>query len=100
MKIDNNHPNPLAGTTDALKQTSGSGPAAAEPAGAQPPSGDQLTLSPEAQLLKTATSAANLAPEIRKEIVERMRALLERGEIGADAGRLADAIIDDVLKDK
>lgn len=101
MKIDNNNPNPLAGAADALTQTPGPAPAGSEKAGpAASTSADQLTLSPTVQLLKTATDAAAVAPDVRQDVVERMRALLERGEVGADAGRLADAIIDDVLKDK
>lgn len=104
MKIDNNNTNRLNGSTDALNQTAATNATSATGTGKAPasasPKADQLTLSPEAQLLQAATDRAIADPGIRQEIVERMRALLDSGAIGNDAGRLADAIIDDVLKNK
>ncbi len=98
MKIDNDKPNPLSGQTDSLNPTSGVGPsgAAAKPS-APVNRGDQLTLSPEAQLLKAAADAAG-DPAVRADVVARMRALVADGKIGDDASRLAEALIDDVLK--
>lgn len=58
---------------------------------------DALTLSPDAQFLQAATDAASSKPEIRQDVVDRMKKLLDEGKIGNDAGALADAIIDDVL---
>jgi flagellar biosynthesis anti-sigma factor FlgM len=58
---------------------------------------DQVRLSSTGQLAVTAAAAANEAPEIRPEAVARAKALLERGELGNDAGRLADALIDSLL---
>ncbi|MBI4264103.1 MAG: flagellar biosynthesis anti-sigma factor FlgM [Acidobacteria bacterium] len=60
-------------------------------------SGDRVEVSAEAQLLTTAIAAAQNAPEIRTELVERMRQKLEAGEIGRDSGTLADRMIDDLL---
>jgi flagellar biosynthesis anti-sigma factor FlgM len=99
MKIDNDKPNPLSGQTDSLNPTSGVGPSGAAGKPSAPAHrGDQLTLSPEAQLLKAAADAAAGDPAVRADVVARMRALLADGKIGDDASRLAEALIDDVLK--
>jgi flagellar biosynthesis anti-sigma factor FlgM len=54
---------------------------------------DAVTLSDDAQLMRTAMEAARQAPDIRPDVVARMRAALNNGEIGQDAGKLADSII-------
>jgi flagellar biosynthesis anti-sigma factor FlgM len=100
MKIENDKPNPLAGQTDALTPTPSAGSA---PAGKTAPAqsrADQLTLSPEAQLLKAAADAAAGDPAVRTELVEKMRALLAEGKIGTDADALAESLLDDVLKNQ
>ena len=97
MKIENDKPNPLTGQTDALTPPA----PAASPAGAGTSAAqnkaDQLTLSPEAQLLKAAAEAAAGDPAVRTELVEKMRALLAEGKVGIDADQLAESLIDDVL---
>jgi flagellar biosynthesis anti-sigma factor FlgM len=100
MKIENDKPNALTGQTDALAPTT---PAGSSPAGKTTPAqsqADQLTLSPEAQLLKAAADAAAGDPAVRAELVEKMRALLAEGNIGTDADSLAESLIDDVLKNQ
>jgi flagellar biosynthesis anti-sigma factor FlgM len=101
MKIDNDDKlNILTGATDSLQPAA---PASATNAskGTTPANlADQLTLSPEAQLLKAAADAASGQPEVRADLIERMRALLADGKLGDDAARLADALIDDVLGTK
>lgn len=100
MKIENDKPNALTGQTDALTPTA---PAGSSPAGKTAPAqsqADQLTLSPEAQLLKAAADAAAGDPAVRTELVEKMRALLAEGNIGTDADSLAESLIDDVLKNQ
>ena len=100
MKIENDKPNPLAGQTDALTPTPSAGSA---PAGKTAPAqsrADQLTLSPEAQLLKAAADAAAGDPAVRTALVEKMRALLAEGQIGTDADALAESLLDDVLKNQ
>jgi anti-sigma28 factor (negative regulator of flagellin synthesis) len=62
-----------------------------------PPATDQLELSPNVQVLRTALDEAAGTPEIREDLVRRMQALNDRGELGRDAGKLADAIIDNWL---
>ena len=56
-----------------------------------------MTLSPEIKMLQEATEAMGAAPEIRPEVVARMRELLADGQLGADASKLADAIVDNWL---
>jgi hypothetical protein len=68
-------------------------PAATRPA-TQAPGTDQLTLSAEVQIMQMAFERALAAPEIRTDVVTRMQALDQAGELGRDAGRLADAMID------
>jgi flagellar biosynthesis anti-sigma factor FlgM len=60
-------------------------------------SGDRVEVSADAQLLSTALDAAQKAPEVRTELVEKMKQKLNNGEIGNDSGRLADRMIDDLL---
>ena len=76
-------------TVHAGNQTTAT--AAPAPASA---STDAVTLSDDAKLLRTAMQALRETPVIRQDVVERMRAALDKGEIGNDAGVLADALID------
>jgi flagellar biosynthesis anti-sigma factor FlgM len=101
MKIENDKPNPLTGQTDPLSPAAPAGSTPASNAVPAPATTtDQLTLSPEAQLLKAAADAAAGDPAVRTELVEKMRALLADGKIGTDADQLADSLIDDVLKNQ
>jgi flagellar biosynthesis anti-sigma factor FlgM len=59
---------------------------------------DRMRLSPDAQLLQTALVASTQAPDVRADVVERMRALLAEGKVGHDLARLADALIDNWTK--
>jgi flagellar basal-body rod protein FlgF len=54
-------------------------------------------MSADAALANDAVKAANESPDIRAELVERMRALLASGELGSDAGALADSLIDSMI---
>jgi flagellar biosynthesis anti-sigma factor FlgM len=95
MKINNDNTGALTGAADGLvRVTNDAGSQAAAKPQAPASSGDQLTLSPEARLLQSATGEA----EIRQDVVERARQLLDAGKVGNDAGALANAIIDDWLK--
>jgi flagellar biosynthesis anti-sigma factor FlgM len=88
------HPPPTAsartGKDAGVQQGSGVAPSAA--------AGDRVELSGDAALRAAALKAANAAPAIRTELVDRMREKLKTGQVGNDAGALADAIIDDQLK--
>lgn len=59
--------------------------------------GDRVDVSADARLLGQAVDAANKTPEIRQDVVERAKAKLAAGEIGNDANRLADRLIDSLL---
>lgn len=59
---------------------------------------DRVNVSEGAALAATAKKAADEAPDIRQDLVERMRAKLAAGEIGTDAEKLADRMIDNMLE--
>jgi flagellar biosynthesis anti-sigma factor FlgM len=58
---------------------------------------DRVEVSQDAQLLASALAAAEQAPAIRADVVERARQKLNAGEIGNDSTKLADQLIDDLL---
>lgn len=58
---------------------------------------DRVELSGDAALRTAALKAANEAPSIRTDLVDRMRERLAHGQIGTDSTRLADAILNDIL---
>jgi flagellar biosynthesis anti-sigma factor FlgM len=62
-------------------------------AGARPLAGDSVQVSSDAALANEASRAVAEAPEVRQDLVERMRALLEAGELGNDADALAESLI-------
>jgi len=76
-------PTAPAGRTDSAPPT----PAAA----------DEVRLSSDGQLMQAALQAAQQTPDIRPDVVERMRAALAKGEIGNDPHALADTLIDRML---
>lgn len=59
---------------------------------------DHVEVSSDARLLNDAVKAAEGHSGIRQDVVERMRRLKESGELGQDAGKLADSLIDAMLK--
>jgi flagellar biosynthesis anti-sigma factor FlgM len=61
-------------------------------------SSDRVEVSPDAQLLNTAVKAVNDAPEIRADVVAAAKQKLLSGELGNDAERLAERLIDHMLK--
>jgi flagellar biosynthesis anti-sigma factor FlgM len=58
---------------------------------------DRVEVSSDARLMTSALKAANDAPAIRQDAVERARKLLESGELGKDSAKVADKLIDDLL---
>jgi flagellar biosynthesis anti-sigma factor FlgM len=97
MKIQAERPDDLAQTT----QTGGDRNRVRHEATSKTssrPSGDRVQVSSDAQLLNTAVKAANDAPEIRPAVVEAAKQKLISGELGADAERLANRLIDHMLK--
>ena len=98
MKIEGNRPTHEAEALARADAQKGQKPAPGRAAGG----GDRVEVSADAQkaqgLVETAVKAVNDLPDVRPEAVARGRARLESGELGADAGKLADALIDDLLK--
>ena len=97
MKIEGNRPTT---ETESLKRADAKGQQPAPNRAAD--AGDRVDVSADAKkaqgLVADAVKAAQALPDIRAEAVARGRARLESGELGADAGKLADAIIDDLTK--
>ena len=97
MKIDANRPAHDAQATDGTRRTEKD---AAVHQGARTSSAgspDRVELSGDAALRAAALKAANDAPSIRTELVDRMREKLDQGQVGTNSTRLADAILDDLL---
>jgi len=97
MKIEGNRPTQ---ETESLTRADAKGTKPASNRAAD--AGDRVDVSADAKkaqgLVADAVKAAQALPDIRAEAVARGRAKLESGELGADAGKLADAIIDDLIK--
>jgi flagellar biosynthesis anti-sigma factor FlgM len=60
--------------------------------------GDTIQLSSDAQLLHGALKVAAELPDTRADKVDEARRKLANGELGQDAHRLADLLIDDLLE--
>ena len=58
---------------------------------------DRVEVSNDARLVSTALREASKTPNIRPEVVERAKAKLAAGEVGNDAYRLADRMIDSLM---
>ena len=58
---------------------------------------DRVEVSKDAQLMTSALKAAQEAPAVRQDVVERARQALDKGEIGNDSRKLADKLIDTLL---
>ena len=98
MKIEGNRPTQETESLTRADASKGQKPAPNRAADG----GDRVEVSADAKkaqgLVENAVKAVNDLPDVRAEAVARGRARLESGELGADAGKLADAIIDDLLK--
>ena len=96
MKIQGDRPSGVqdAGQTQQVDKAAQS--RAAQARGGVDP-GDRVEVSADARLLGQAVDAASKAPDIRQDVVERAKAKLAAGEIGNDAARLADRLIDSLL---
>lgn len=97
MKIENNGPKQIAQNDVASAERVQAGKSG-QGAATQAPASDQVRVSSDALLVTSAVKSAAAAPDIRPEAVARAKAKLAAGEIGKDPERLADRIIDDLLK--
>ena len=61
---------------------------------------DRVEVSSDAALMHSAVQAASDAPAVRADKVEAAKKALADGSLGADAGKLAEALIDPMLDDK
>ena len=59
---------------------------------------DRAEISPDAQLIGAAMRAAEEAPAVRADVVQRARQMWAAGEVGTDLERLADRLIDHLLE--
>lgn len=95
MKIQGQRPNV---ETSATQRVDGDKDAArGQRAAASDRRADRFEVSPEASLAGEALKVADQAPAVRPEVVERARQQLASGEVGRDAGKLADTLIDHLL---
>lgn len=97
MKIDQNRANLDTVANSRADAVRDERAAAAEKAAQDDRLADQVRVSTTGQLAAAAAAKANEASDIRPDAVARGRELLERGELGRDAGRLADKLIDSLL---
>jgi flagellar biosynthesis anti-sigma factor FlgM len=98
MKIDRNAPNPDLQPAASRKAEQRIGPDATTHETTTTADGDTVRLSPQAQFVDRALQAASATPAIRQDKVEQARQKLAAGEIGADADRLANKLIDSLLE--
>jgi flagellar biosynthesis anti-sigma factor FlgM len=96
MKIECNSPilDPVA-TPQAGRAGTGRAKDARQGSAAQVT--DRVEVSGDAALAVAARRAVDAAPNVRQDLVEQMRAKLSAGEIGNDAERLADRLIDHMI---
>src|SRR5688572_29022403 len=98
-RIDGNTGAPISAHVErtesgkAAERTEGQGTAKAAKA-------DRVELSSDAALLNSAAQGAQEATPIRSDKVEAAKKALAEGTLGADAGKLADALIDHMLDDR
>jgi len=65
---------------------------------AAPATADRVHVSDQARLLSAAVQAAHEAPDSSEAAIERARQKRAAGELGQDAERLADKLIDSLLR--
>jgi flagellar biosynthesis anti-sigma factor FlgM len=99
MKIDGHHHASDTQATDGARRTATDGNVRkGGPVASSAASSDRVELSGDAALLAAARKAAEEGTGVRSQLVEQMRQKLQAGKVGTDAGRLADAILEDLLK--
>ena len=84
--------------TDGLDQAPADRGRTGRPDSAAPATADRVHVSDQARLLSAAVQAAHEAPDSSEAAIERARQKRDRGELGKDAERLADKLIDSLLR--
>jgi flagellar biosynthesis anti-sigma factor FlgM len=96
-RIDGNQGTPLSTHIDRAETAKGAERAQNQAKAAK---ADRVEVSSDAALMNSAVLAANQAPAIRSDRVEAAKKALADGTLGADAGTLADALIDHMMDDQ
>ncbi|MFQ5736255.1 MAG: flagellar biosynthesis anti-sigma factor FlgM [Thermodesulfobacteriota bacterium] len=90
------------GTDNFIKKTNGNGQLnrpGGSPAGPSGQGGDSVALSPKAKELNRAKSLLAEVPEVRGEMVVKLKTDIERGNYEVDAGKVAEKMIERALID-
>lgn len=96
-RIDGNHGAPISTQVDRAEVAKATERAQNQAKAAK---GDRVEVSSDAALMHSAVQAANDVPAVRADKIEAAKKALADGSLGADAGKLADALIDHMLDDK
>lgn len=97
MKIGGKKPG--VGTDNYVKKAGGPAGAKKSVASGKPsPSGDNVEFSSRALELTRATGFLDTVPDVRGEMVVRLKTDIERGDYGVDAGKVAEKMIERALR--
>ena len=96
MRIHGERPDNV-GQTASTQATERGRTGRSDRAGA-PATADRVHVSDQARLLSAAVQAAHEAPDSSEAAIERARQKRAAGELGKDAERLADKLIDSLLR--
>jgi flagellar biosynthesis anti-sigma factor FlgM len=96
-RIDGNQGTPLSAQVDRADAAKATERAQNQAKAAK---ADRVEVSSDATLMNSAMQAANDVPATRSDKVEAAKKALAAGTLGADAGKLADALIDHMMDDK
>ena len=97
MKIDGNRQAPAMSDAEATKRLDQARKTERTAVERQTDKSDRVEVSKDAQLMTSALKAAQEAPAVRQDVVERARKALDAGEVGNDSRKLADKLIDSLL---
>ena len=97
MKIEGNRQAPAMSDAEATRRLDEARKAERTAVERQTGKSDRVEVSKDAQLVTTAIKAAQDAPAIRQDAVDRAREALQKGEVGNDSQKLADKLIDTLL---
>ena len=97
MRIHGERPENVGQTTSTQAPADRGRAGRADSTGA-PAAADRVQVSDQARLLSAAIKAAHEVPDASDTAIERARQKRDRGELGKDAERLADKLIDSLLR--
>jgi flagellar biosynthesis anti-sigma factor FlgM len=93
--VDGNSGAPLAAQIDRAETTRTEHSRSGErgSVAGKPAASDRVEVSADAALMREAVQAVDKTPDVRQEKVEAAKKALADGTLGADAGKLADALL-------